>query len=51
MSSCAVVVHSPEAPRTEVLVAGTLAVRTPEEDLVVGTPDHNAEGIDYKDQT
>lgn len=51
MSLYAVAVHSPEARRIEVLLVGTLAVRTLEGVLVAGTLGRIAGNIDYMDQT
>ena len=51
MSLYVVVAHSPEARHIEVLVMGTLAVRTLEGVLVAGTLGRIAGGIGYRDQT
>ena len=51
MSLYAVAVHSPEARHIEVLLAGTLAVRTLVGVLVAGTLARIAGSIDYMDQT
>lgn len=51
MSLYAVVAHSPEGRHIEVLLVGTLAVRTLEGVLVAGTLGHIAGGVGYRDQT
>jgi len=51
MSLYAVVAHNPEGRRIEVLLVGTLAVRTLEGGLVAGILGRIAGGIGYRDQT
>ena len=51
MSLYAVEAHSPEAPHTEVLLVGILAVRTLAGVLVAGILGRIAGGIGYRDQT